>query len=170
VTGATEALERGDVKGAQAIVESPAPPRLTPKQARRAAAAIAGEPLSAIAKAEGVSKQSVAETLRAPAVRETIREIIGRATIQPPGGEKRSLVTYALQQLAELLHAERPVVHGGTYEMVPDNVVRLAAATKILELAEPPGSATPRPPTTVVDEVVESRTSTTVARRRSATV
>jgi len=144
--------------------------QLTKTQQRRALAAVAGATLTEIAKAEGVSKQAVAETLDAGIVKRTISDIV-RHTTETNGetGKQRWLIESAVSVLGDLLLAKKPVIYGATYAMVPDNATRFATAVKILELAQMPPSPPVAKPAVSEDLAIEETTSTRrVARRRAS--
>jgi DNA-binding CsgD family transcriptional regulator len=147
---------------------------LTPTQLRRVLATLAGKTQSEIAAAEGVSKQAVAKTVATPRVRNTVRDLITYTySVEMKDGieEKTSLVEGAIRTLYTLLEAEKAVVFGGSYAMVPDSAVRLAAALKIIELYEPPQSSRQpdATPATVEESLVEETATRRVARRRRST-
>jgi len=144
--------------------------QLTETQKRRALATIAGATPTAIAKAEGVSKQSVAKTLSSPAVKEGIHVALSRAVVEFTDGDRVPLTEVALATIMKLLVARKAVVFGSNYEMVPDNAVRFQAAVKILEwahspAAEPMSRASSPPP--AEDISIEETLSTRRVARRS---
>ena len=56
--------------------------KLTPTQQSRALATVAGATPSEIAKAQGVSKQSVSESIAAPAVRMTLHYLVSEMLVK----------------------------------------------------------------------------------------
>ncbi|GAC1407947.1 MAG: hypothetical protein NVSMB64_15500 [Candidatus Velthaea sp.] len=56
--------------------------KLTPTQKSRALATVAGATPSEIAKAEGVSKQSVSESIAAPSVRMALRDLVSEMVVK----------------------------------------------------------------------------------------
>lgn len=119
-------------------------PRLTKTQANRLVARVQGASLPTIAQAEGVTKQSVAETLRAPAVQEAVSTILGRPmeAVDKATGKQVNIVCKALEMLVEAMeNATRFVPSGGgRFSRVPDYPRRVAAASRILSLVDRPAS------------------------------
>jgi hypothetical protein len=123
------------------------PASLTPTQERRAARRLKGETLREIAKAEGCSPSSVADTLKSAPVREmisaTLRDMSVQKTLRKTnewGGKEESeisnepLLQALLNELARLaIDAMRPGPNG----MVPDNRTRLDAILKLLAYFDP---------------------------------
>jgi hypothetical protein len=123
------------------------PDSLTPTQERRAARRLKGETLREIAKAEGCSPSSVADTLKAAPVREMIASALRDMSVQKTlrktnewGGKEESeiskepLLQALLNELARLaIDAMRPGPNG----MVPDNRTRLDAILKLLAYFDP---------------------------------
>ena len=62
--------------------------KLTPTQKSRALATVAGATPSEIAKSEGVSKQSVSESIAAPAVRMALRDLVSEMVVKELEGDQ----------------------------------------------------------------------------------
>jgi hypothetical protein len=152
--------------------------KLTKTQRSRALATVAGKTPTEIAKAEGVSKQSVSETLNSAMVKATIRELVRGCTIEESRKNERgeptllkrtTAVEAALSTIMNLMDAKKPVIFGSTYQMVPDNATRFQAALKIIEWAqESQGPAEPPKPAVSEDLAIEESTTSTrrLARRQ----
>jgi DNA-binding CsgD family transcriptional regulator len=123
------------------------PDLLTPTQERRAASRLKGKTLREIAKAEGCSPSSVADSLKSAPVRELIsaalRDMsIAKAEIKTNewGAKEESVISREpllqalLNELARIaMDAKRPGPNG----MVPDNRTRLDAILKLLPYFDP---------------------------------
>lgn len=146
--------------------------RLTPAQQRRAIAHASGESKTSIAKREGVSVQAVDQSLRSPAI-DNVYSIAGHSLL-PIGvrtlatGETVTVADALFQNLLSIaLEAKRPVVHGGSFTLVPDHALRFDATLKILELIRPVGgSPEPSPPEGGGSSELVAREKTTVTRSR----
>ena len=143
--------------------------KLTPTQQSRALATVAGARPSEIAEAKGVLKQSVCESLAAPAVRMTLHYLVSEMLVKEFEGDQiiseKNLADFALETVANALHADRVVTFGNTFVERPDWPTRLAAASRILGYYEAVPIAT-KPP--VVEEVAIEMTTRRATSRRSA--
>ena len=143
--------------------------KLTPTQQSRALATVAGATPSEIAKAQGVSKQSVSESIAAPAVRMTLHYLVSEMLVKELEDDQiiseKNLAEFALEPVANSLHADRVVTFGNTFVERPDWPTRLAAASRILGYYEAVPIAT-KPP--VVEEVAIELTTRRATSRRSA--
>jgi hypothetical protein len=148
--------------------------KLTPAQQRRVIAHASGESKTSIAKREGVSVQAVDQSLRSPAI-DNVYSIAGHRLVtrglrRGASGEL-PIVDALFQNLVEIaLEATRPVVHGGSYTLVPDHALRFDATVKILELIRPadcpPVQSGVQSPHEGGSSEVVAREKTTVTRSR----
>jgi hypothetical protein len=148
---------------------------LTPAQRERALAHLGGESTTAIAVREGVSPQAVDQSLRSPAV-QAFYSIAGHRYMvgglkRGSGGEMKLIPVALFENLVTIaLAAERPVIFGASYALVPDYNLRLEATLKVIELIVPPDGAPDCPPVQSPHESgageVVAREKTTVSRTR----
>lgn len=141
---------------------------LTPIQQRRMLAVIDGKGPSEIAREDGVSRQSVAESLR-PAKGALL--ILGRDLTVTRGGEKVDIVLELLRRLTDrAFNAKKPVVvteyGGGSHvEMVDDHQLQASIAFRLLGLVDPApdasGAALPQTPPSELEAIEETKTTTT---------
>jgi len=138
---------------------------LTETQRTRLAAHLAGRSNKAIARSEGVTPQSVSETLAAPAVRQLYFKVAGHR-LRARAGSIEELISELLVGLQEAaLRAEKPVVFGNNLRMVPDHRMRVEATVRLLSMIEPPDACEKQQR---VDEVVARETHTREIRHRAA--
>lgn len=144
-------------------------PDITKKQAQRLAARVKGDSLATIAAAEGCSKQAVAKSLATPAVRVLGMELF---SVNADTGETVDLVRDALKAVVNVMdNATRAVlvtesVGGYTtqrIQYVPDYATRLAAASRILSLADKQPAFRP---TVAIEQDRETVTTHTRERQR----
>lgn len=122
---------------------------LSDRQRSRLLAHLEGETGRSIARREGVSQASVAETLRSAPVRRVFFEVAGHR-LGAANGEIERLISRLLITLqACAFDAKRPVVAGNAVFEYPDHRLRMEAALKLLDFVAPPEAA-PRKGTTEV--------------------
>ena len=142
--------------------------KLTPTQQSRALATVSGVTPCEIAKAKGVLKQSVSESIAAPAVRMMLHYLVSEMLVKEFEGDQiiseKNLADFALEAVANTLHADRVVTFGNTFVERPDLPTRLAAASRILGYYEAVPIAT-KPP--VIEEVAIKETTRRATSRRS---
>lgn len=137
--------------------------RLTPVQQRRLAAFLDGQTPAQIARAENVSRQSVAETLAAAPVRRLTSTFLGRqVAAKAADGRDVDAVGWLLNIVAGIVADGRRAVvvadaQGGQHvEMVRDDRVRLDAAFRLLSLVD----RDPAERTQIVERVERVRVAT----------
>ena len=143
--------------------------KLTPTQQSRALATVAGATPSEIAKAQGVSKQSVSESIAAPAVRMTLHYLVSEMLVKELEGDQiiseKNLAEFALETVANALHADRVMTFGNTFVERPDWPTRLAAASRILGYYEAVPIAPPTSAPVVEELAIEETTRRETSRR-----
>ena len=139
--------------------------KLTPTQQTRALATLSGASLGEIAKAQGVAKQSVAESVAKPAVRLAVREMLTQMIAKEISVAgivtNKTFQQLALEAIVAGLQANRVYTYGNYFVERADWDVRLRCAEKIIALSEPvvpPPIATTETPTIVEEVAIEETT------------
>lgn len=150
---------------------------LTDVQAARLAANVSGETSSEIARREGVTSQSVDESLHRAELVLAGHVFSAKTNVD---GKQRNIVEVLLTNLVSIAtEATKPVIFGNQFRLVPDYATRMAATTRLLDMVAPAAPLTPDPgkiggvsAETTIDESLEAtRTESTtvrVSRRRSS--
>lgn len=124
---------------------------IVPTGARRLLANAGGESLGAIAKREGVAKQSVAESVVRASF--SIGETLSRVRIGEENEPMRPASDLLIENLIRIAtDAKKAVIYGGNYALVPDYALRASVSLRLLDYME--SAAAPKVPAALNSEVI----------------